>query len=102
LELGIPASGIFTGAGAPQDPCYHLACDDLQNIQWEALTLNAKAAGRAAAQFALSVEGIPAREKVSVNPRSQKAVLRSLNKWSKRTEVLEKKHSCSGKERQMV
>jgi aminopeptidase Y len=102
LELGIPSSGIFTGAGAPQDPCYHLACDTIDNIDWEAITLNAKAAARAAAQFALSTEGIPAREKVTVNPRSQKAVLRSLNKWAKRVEVLEKKHSCSGRERQVV
>ena len=24
LQLGIPSSGLFTGAGAPTDPCYHL------------------------------------------------------------------------------
>ncbi|KAJ2903315.1 hypothetical protein MKZ38_010066 [Zalerion maritima] len=61
LQLGIPSSGIFTGAGAPEDPCYHLACDDIDNIDWEAITINAKAAARVAADFALSLEGIPRR-----------------------------------------
>ncbi|KAJ3266108.1 hypothetical protein HDU77_002595 [Chytriomyces hyalinus] len=49
LKFGIPAGGLFTGAeqikteaqwkkfggtpGIPYDPCYHLACDTLENIQ---------------------------------------------------------------------
>jgi Zn-dependent M28 family amino/carboxypeptidase len=61
LRLGIPSSGIFTGAGAPEDPCYHQACDDLDNIHWEALTVNTKAAASAAAEFALSLDGVPLR-----------------------------------------
>ncbi|MET0932069.1 MAG: M20/M25/M40 family metallo-hydrolase, partial [Mycetocola sp.] len=48
IENGIPAGGLFTGAediksaeeaaiyggtaGAPYDPCYHAACDDISNI----------------------------------------------------------------------
>ncbi|TPX16194.1 uncharacterized protein E0L32_004189 [Thyridium curvatum] len=63
VDLGIPSSGIFTGAGAPTDPCYHLKCDNLDNIDYDALTINAKAAGRVAAQFALSLEGVPTRSK---------------------------------------
>lgn len=96
LELGIPSSGIFTGAGAPQDPCYHTACDDLANINWDAITVNAKAAGRAMAELALSVEGIPPRETTSVNPKSKRGVARALTKWANIANVVEKSHSCSG------
>jgi Zn-dependent M28 family amino/carboxypeptidase len=37
-EAGIPVSGLYTGStergsgGSPRDPCYHLACDTLQNV----------------------------------------------------------------------
>lgn len=95
LELGIPSSGIFTGAGAPTDPCYHLACDTLDNIDWEAVTLNTKAAGRVAAQFALSLEGVPPRTKTSVNPRGKKGMARRFDKWEAKAAVVEKTHNCA-------
>jgi aminopeptidase Y len=98
LQLGIPSSGIFTGAGAPADPCYHLACDNIDNIDWEAITLNAKAAGRAAAQFALSVDGVPPRETITANPRSKRGMAKRFDKWTATAKVVEKKHSCSDKD----
>ncbi|KAH8123359.1 aminopeptidase Y [Trichoderma asperellum] len=96
LELGIPSSGLFTGAGAPEDECYHQACDNLDNINWEAITLNAKAAGRAAAQLALSLEGIPPRDKVSINPSSKRGVQRQLNRAAQLTKAIDKSHKCGG------
>lgn len=60
LNRGIPVSGIFTGADEPWDPCYHSACDTRENINVEALTINSKAAARAAAKLALSLDGLPA------------------------------------------
>ncbi|WP_312876762.1 M28 family metallopeptidase [Streptomyces bohaiensis] len=58
IDAGIPAGGTFTGAegvkteeqaelwggeaGAPYDPCYHRACDDLDNISPEALDINTR------------------------------------------------------------
>jgi Zn-dependent M28 family amino/carboxypeptidase len=58
IAAGIPAGGTFTGAegvktaaqaelwggtaGLPYDPCYHAACDDLDNIDRTALDLNVK------------------------------------------------------------
>lgn len=58
IDAGIPAGGTFTGAegvktaeqaelwggevGAPYDPCYHRACDDLDNISAEALDVNTR------------------------------------------------------------
>ncbi|KFA48315.1 hypothetical protein S40293_04455 [Stachybotrys chartarum IBT 40293] len=98
LQLGIPSSGLFTGAGAPTDPCYHLACDDINNINWEAITLNTKAAGRAAAQFALSLDGVPPRANMSVNARSRRGQAKRFDPWRRTAEVVEKKHSCSDKD----
>ncbi|KAB5522912.1 hypothetical protein GE09DRAFT_495448 [Coniochaeta sp. 2T2.1] len=97
LELGIPSSGIFTGAGAPEDPCYHLACDTLDNIDYDALTVNAKAAGRAAAKLALSLDGVPARTKVTRNVRARNAVVEEFKKWASVGQVAEHSHNCAHK-----
>ena len=53
IAEGIPAGGLFTGAegikteeqeqvfggeaGVAYDPCYHLACDDIDNVNDDAL-----------------------------------------------------------------
>lgn len=101
LNLGIQSSGLFTGAGGPSadgkpaDPNYHTAKDDLKNIHWDAFITNAKAAGRAAAQFALSLDGVPPRQKTSPNPRSRRAIFQS---WAETAYVVEKSHSCSGED----
>jgi len=102
LQLGIPSSGIFTGAGAPTDPCYHLACDTLDNVNWDALTVNAKAAAVVAAKFALDLEGVPARTKTTANKRSRNAIRAQFQKWAraKETSVLNK--SCSHGEKSVV
>lgn len=102
LELGIPSSGLFTGAGAPTDPNYHTVKDDLDNINWDAITVNAKAAGRAVAELALSVEGIPPRTKTSVNPKSKRGVARELAKWAGVANIVEKQHSCGGGEKSTI
>ena len=97
LNLGIPSSGIFTGAGAPEDPCYHLACDNLDNIDYNALTINAKAAARAAAQLALSLDGVPPRTKVTKNVRARNAVAEEFKKWASVTKAAEHSHNCAHK-----
>jgi len=67
-EAGIPFGGLFTGAGGlkteeeskefggtagqPYDSCYHRACDNMDNISLEALSLNAKAIAHTAQFFA--------------------------------------------------
>lgn len=97
LELGIPSSGLFTGAGAPEDPCYHLACDTLDNIDWEALTINAKAAGRAAAKLALSLDGVPPRTKTTANLRARNKIAESFKKWAAVGTEAEHSHNCAHK-----
>jgi Iap family predicted aminopeptidase len=43
----IPVGGLFTGAGEPHDPCYHRACDDIDNIDMPVLVRMSRAAGEA-------------------------------------------------------
>ncbi|KAI1374118.1 peptidase family M28 [Hypoxylon crocopeplum] len=102
LELGIPSSGIFTGAGAPTDPCYHLACDTISNVDLEALTTNAKAAGVVAARMALSLEGVPPRNKTTLNPRGKNHIRAQFDKWKRATEHASAEKSCSHKEKSTV
>jgi aminopeptidase S len=48
-EAGVPVGGVFTGAtdrgpgGRMRDPCYHLACDRLRNVNIGVLTRLARA-----------------------------------------------------------
>lgn len=102
LELGIPSSGIQTGGGVPADPCYHLACDTFDNISWEALEVNTKAAARAAATLALSVKGLPPRQKTSVNPRNADMIRRQFTAWEKVKIEAAGGHSCALKTKRTV
>ncbi|MEU3163889.1 M28 family metallopeptidase [Streptosporangium sp. NPDC006930] len=77
IANGIPAGGIFTGAegiktpeqaarfggtaGVAYDPCYHAACDGINNISAAALDRNSKAVGYTTAYFAYDLKGIPDR-----------------------------------------
>ncbi len=77
IANGIPAGGIFTGAegiktpeqaakfggtaGIAYDPCYHSACDGIDNINAAALERNSKAVGYSTAYFAYDLTGIPDR-----------------------------------------
>ncbi|MHC2997858.1 M28 family metallopeptidase [Microbacterium sp. HJ5] len=71
---GIPAGGLFTGAedektpeqaeiwggvaGEWLDPCYHQACDDIDNISMEALEINADAIALAVLAYSYSTESV--------------------------------------------
>ncbi|RGP80117.1 leucine aminopeptidase 2 [Fusarium longipes] len=90
LELGIPSSGIFTGAGAPQDARYHTACDDIKNINKEAFLVNTKAAAYAAASLALSVEDVPEHEISTSNPLSKRGIAQNMARWANAARGAEK------------
>jgi Zn-dependent M28 family amino/carboxypeptidase len=81
IEAGIPAGGLFTGAeviktpeqeaiwggtaGEQFDPCYHLACDDIDNIDLHALEVNSDLVAFAMLRFAYSTEsvnGVPGKD----------------------------------------
>jgi hypothetical protein len=50
---GVPVNGLYTGSvergpgGRPRDPCYHLACDTLENVNRPVLLRMARAAAEA-------------------------------------------------------
>jgi Zn-dependent M28 family amino/carboxypeptidase len=72
ILAGIPAGGLFTGAedektaeqadiwggtaDAWLDPCYHQACDDIDNVSMEALEINSDAIALAVLAYAYSTE----------------------------------------------
>jgi len=55
---GVPINGLYTGAtepgpgGKPRDPCYHLPCDTLANVDQDVLLQMARAAARALYELA--------------------------------------------------
>ncbi len=74
IQNGIPAGGLFTGAevvktaeqaaiwggtaGAQYDPCYHLACDTIDNLALDALDVNSDAIAAAVLTYAYSTESV--------------------------------------------
>jgi Zn-dependent M28 family amino/carboxypeptidase len=80
IEAGIPSGGLFTGAeevkspeqqaiwggtaGAQFDPCYHAACDDIDNVDLHALEVNSDLIAFAMLTYAYSTEtvnGVPGK-----------------------------------------
>lgn len=104
IEIGVPSSGLHTGTSAGGfDPCYHLECDGIDNISWEALTGNAKAAARAAAIMANSdLEDLPRRRKTSPAKRDAKAIRSEFQRWAALAEEAEHTHSCSHTKQEVV
>ena len=74
IRVGIPSGGLFTGAevvktaqqqevwggtaGEWYDPCYHQACDDIDNLSREALDVNTDVIGAAVLTYAHSTESV--------------------------------------------
>lgn len=74
IDAGIPSGGLFTGAegiktaeeaelwggtaGLAYDPCYHEACDTYNNINEDALDVNADAIAWSTLQFAMNTSAV--------------------------------------------
>jgi Zn-dependent M28 family amino/carboxypeptidase len=74
IENGIAAGGLFTGAEVPKtaeqasiwggiageqfDPCYHEACDDIDNVNLHALEVNSDLIAFAQLKFAYSTNSV--------------------------------------------
>ncbi|KAI5859239.1 aminopeptidase Y [Durotheca rogersii] len=101
IQIGVPSSGLHTGT-TPYDPCYHLACDNIDNISWEALTINTKAAARAAAIFANDLSGVPPRTKTTPAKRSVQAIRREFERWATIAEESDHAQSCAHGKQEVV
>jgi Zn-dependent M28 family amino/carboxypeptidase len=82
ISVGIPSSGLFTGAevikteeqeaiwggtaGEQFDPCYHLACDTIEGVSAEAIEVNVDAIAYAIFTMAASTESVNGVEGVDV------------------------------------
>lgn len=78
IDVGIPAGGLFTGAeevktdaqqaayggtaGEAFDPCYHQACDDIDNISRRGLNQMSDATAHSIVRYAESLKFIPRPE----------------------------------------
>lgn len=74
IAIGIPSGGLFTGAegiktpaeaalfggtaGSAYDPCYHLACDTIDNVNLSALDVNADAIAYSTLLFSMNTNAI--------------------------------------------
>lgn len=81
IEAGIPAGGLFSGAegiktadqaqiyggtaGAPYDPCYHQACDDISNLNTTSMEQLADGAAHATLTFANTTSAVNGTDKAS-------------------------------------
>jgi len=70
IAVGIPAGGLFSGAeginpdnGIAYDPCYHLACDTVDNVSEEALDELGDAAAHAVLTFADTTSAVNGTDK---------------------------------------
>ncbi len=64
-RAGIPVGGLFSGASRREDPCYHRACDDLENVDPVALEQLSRAAARGLRRLSLKADhGGPLRRRV--------------------------------------
>ncbi|GGS17731.1 M28 family metallopeptidase [Actinokineospora fastidiosa] len=108
IAQGIPAGGLFTGAegikteaqaakwggeaGVAYDPCYHLKCDNLGNIDRVALDRNADAMAWVVASYGISTEdinGVPPRAtaKQVAAAKAERADARLAQKSVMRTQM---------------
>ncbi|KAK0647987.1 peptidase family M28 [Cercophora newfieldiana] len=94
VALGIPSTGLFTGEGE-HDPCYHQACDTIDNVDLDALTLNTKAAAHALGTLASSLEGVPKRANVTPNLRRRRKTATNFQLWKTLAEEAGRGHSCA-------
>lgn len=85
LETGIPSGGIATGADEYKDaenqakfggetkkwldPCYHQACDNLDNPDHDVWVLNTKLIAHSVATYAKSLDDFPLRQPVNETVR---------------------------------
>ncbi len=86
IDVGIPAGGLFSGAeevktekeaekfggtaGEPLDPCYHQACDTIENVSKKAVKQMAPAIADSVARYAIDLGPLKGKGKGGETPRA--------------------------------
>lgn len=89
IDIGIPAGGLFTGAeevktekgaekfggtaGEAYDPCYHQACDDIDNVSKRAVKQMVPAIADSVARYAIDLGPLKGKGKQGEKPRAAAA-----------------------------
>jgi aminopeptidase Y len=66
------------------------------------VTLNTKAAASVAAEFALSLEGVPARKKTTPNRDGRRNMVRTFQMWAAASEHAEHEKMCAHKTENVI
>ncbi len=100
IAAGIPAGGLFTGAegvktaeearlwggtaGEAYDKCYHLACDTFDNVNLQALDVNADAVAYNTIVWAMDTKALGTRPKAAERSgeAAKAANITNVPKWS--------------------
>ena len=91
ISVGIPAGGLFSGAegvktpeqqaiyggtaGLAYDECYHQECDDITNVNQDALDEFSDAAAHATLTFAMTTSAVEGTGKANANSVSSSTYL---------------------------
>lgn len=108
FEEGIAFGGLFTGAegikteeqaakfggeaGIAYDPCYHAACDNMQNINDEALEINADASAFVTSWLSLSTKLIDEEIEAAKSEETPTLMMRSISVQSAYQHGYDKTH----------
>ncbi|EFQ86778.1 hypothetical protein CFE70_007841 [Pyrenophora teres f. teres 0-1] len=82
MNIGKPVGGLHTGTGVAQDPCYHQACDTIDNPNPETLTINAKAAAHVLSILATRGEEIIPKSPVNASMITNKGIMGVEPVWT--------------------
>ncbi|KAE8828565.1 hypothetical protein PTNB73_06303 [Pyrenophora teres f. teres] len=82
MNIGKPVGGLHTGTGVAQDPCYHQACDTIDNPNPETLTINAMAAAHVLSILATRGEEIIPKSPVNASMITNKGIMGVEPVWT--------------------
>ncbi|KAH9881833.1 hypothetical protein J1614_001004 [Plenodomus biglobosus] len=82
MNIGKPVGGLHTGTGVEQDPCYHQACDNINNPNPTTLTINAKAAAHVLSILATIGEDLIPHSPVNASMITSRGLVGVESQWT--------------------
>jgi Zn-dependent M28 family amino/carboxypeptidase len=82
MNIGKPVGGLHTGTGVEQDPCYHQACDTIDNPNPDTLTINAKAAAHVLSILATRGQDFIPKSPVNASMITERGIMGFETRWT--------------------